>query len=67
MKISIRVTLIMVILGVIWVTYILTTSSAYLSSQKVLRQHAHDIMENIANLAMQEPIPTSITQRVRRP
>ena len=54
MKISIRITLIFVIVGLIWVTYLLTTSSAYLSSQKVLRQHAHNIMENIANLAMQE-------------
>jgi PAS domain S-box-containing protein len=54
MRISIRITLVLAILGLIWVTYILTTSSAYLSSQKVLRQHAQDIMGNIANLAMQE-------------
>lgn len=54
MKISIRITLVLGILGLIWVTYILATSSAYLSSQKVLRQHAQDIMGNIANLAMQE-------------
>ena len=54
MKISIRMALISVILGLIWVTYVLTTSTTYLSSQKTLRQHAHDIMENIARLAMQE-------------
>jgi PAS domain S-box-containing protein len=54
MKISIRIALISVILGLIWVTYALTTSTTYLSSQKTLHQHAQDIMQNIARLAMQE-------------
>jgi two-component system cell cycle sensor histidine kinase/response regulator CckA len=54
MKVSIRLALISVILGLIWATFIVTTSSTYLSSQRSLREHAHDIMQNIAKLAMQE-------------
>jgi len=54
MNVSIRLALISVILGLIWVTCAITTSSTYLSSQNTLREHAQNIMQNIANLAMQE-------------
>jgi len=54
MKFSIRWTLILGFLGLIWMTHVITMTSAYVTSQKVLRQHARDIMENIANLAMQQ-------------
>ena len=54
MKISIRWALIAGFLGLIWGTHLITTTSSYLSSQNVLRQHARDIMENIADLAMEQ-------------
>jgi hypothetical protein len=43
-KISIRWALIAGFLGLIWGTHLITTTSAYLTSQEVLRQHACDIM-----------------------
>ena len=54
MKISIRWALIVGILGLIWVTQLIITSSAYFSSQKVLLNHARDIMQNIADLTMEQ-------------
>ena len=54
MKFSIRWTLIIGFLGLIWGTYAITTSTTFLSSQRVLRDHARDIMENIAALAMEQ-------------
>lgn len=54
MKISIRWALIVGFLGLIWGTHLITTTSSYLTSQEVLRQHARDIMENIAELAMEQ-------------
>ncbi len=53
-KISIRWALIAGFLGLIWGTHLITTTSAYLTSQEVLRQHARDIMKNIAELAMEQ-------------
>ncbi|MFZ0132242.1 MAG: PAS domain S-box protein [Desulfobacterales bacterium] len=54
MKFSIRWVLIFGFLALIWGTYLITTSSLYLSSEKVLNQHARDIMENIADLAREQ-------------
>ncbi len=54
MKISIRWALIAGFLGLIWGTHLITTTSSYLTSQEVLQQHAQDIMENIADLAMEQ-------------
>jgi PAS domain S-box-containing protein len=54
MKISIRWALIIGCLVLIWGTQIIITSSSYVSSQKVLIQHAHDIMQNIADLTMEQ-------------
>ena len=54
MKISIRWALIAGFLGLIWGTHLITTTSAYITSQDVLRQHARDIMKNIAELAMEQ-------------
>ncbi|BBO87337.1 PAS domain S-box protein [Desulfosarcina ovata] len=53
-KISIRWALIAGFLGLIWGTHLITTTSSYLTSQEVLRQHAGDIMKNIAELAMEQ-------------
>jgi len=53
-KISIRWALIAGFLGLIWGTHLITTTSSYITSQDVLRQHARDIMENIAELAMEQ-------------
>ncbi|BBO66853.1 hypothetical protein DSCA_07830 [Desulfosarcina alkanivorans] len=53
-KISIRWALIAGFLGLIWGTHLITTTSSYLTSQDVLRQHARDIMQNIAELAMEQ-------------
>ena len=52
MNLTIRWTLIVGFLCLIWGTYVVTTTLTYVSSQKVLNDHARDIMENIANLAM---------------
>jgi PAS domain S-box-containing protein len=54
MKLSIRWALIIGFLGLIWGTYTITTTSTFLSSQKVLNRHARDIMQNIADLAMEQ-------------
>ena len=54
MKLTIRWSLIIVFLCLIWGTYAVTTTSTYVSSQKVLNDHARDIMENIAELAMEK-------------
>ena len=54
MKISIRWALILGFLGLIWGTQIIITTSTYVSSQKVLLQHARDIMQNIADLTMEQ-------------
>ena len=53
MKVSIRWALIAGFLSLIWGTHIITTSSTFISSQKVLNHHSKDIMENIAALAME--------------
>ena len=54
MKVSIRWVLIAGILAVIWVTQLITISTSYVSSQRVLLTHAQDIMRNIADLAMKQ-------------
>lgn len=54
MKISIRWALIIGCLGLIWGTQVIITSSTYLSSQRVLLGHARDIMQNIAELTMEQ-------------
>jgi two-component system, cell cycle sensor histidine kinase and response regulator CckA len=54
MKVSIRSALILGCLGLIWGTQILITTSTYLSSQRVLLRHARDIMQNIADLTMEQ-------------
>ncbi len=54
MKLSIRWVLIVGILAIIWVTQLITISTSYVSSQRVLLTHAQDIMRNIADLAMKQ-------------
>jgi two-component system cell cycle sensor histidine kinase/response regulator CckA len=54
MKLTIRWSLIICFLCLIWGTYAVTTTSTYVSSEKVLNNHARDIMENIADLAMEK-------------
>ncbi len=54
MKISIRWTLILGFLGLIWVTQITITSSTYLTSENVLSRHATDIMKNIVELTKEQ-------------
>jgi PAS domain S-box-containing protein len=54
MKISIRWVFIGVILCLIWGTHIITTTSSFLTSQRVLERHAKGIMTNIADLAMEQ-------------
>lgn len=54
MKISVRWALVAGFFGLIWGTHLITTTSSYLTSQEVLRQHARDIMKNIAELAMEQ-------------
>ena len=54
MKLTIRWALIVGFLCLIWGTYAVTTTSTFVSSQKVLNRHARDIMLNIAELAMEK-------------
>jgi two-component system cell cycle sensor histidine kinase/response regulator CckA len=54
MKVSIRWVLILGSLAIIWVTQLITISTSYISSQRVLLAHAQDIMRNIAELAMEQ-------------
>ncbi len=54
MKLSIRWVLILGSLAMIWVTQVITISTSYMSSQRVLLAHAQDIMRNIADLAMEQ-------------
>lgn len=54
MKVSIRWVLILGSLAMIWVTQVITISTSYVSSQRVLLSHAQDIMRNIADLAMEQ-------------
>lgn len=54
MKVSIRWTLILGFLGLIWGTHLVVATSSFVSSEKVLIRHARNIMENIANLAMEQ-------------
>jgi len=51
MKISIRWTLILGFLGLIWGTHLITASSSFFTSQRVLQEHARQIMSNVADLA----------------
>ncbi len=54
MRFSIRWAFLLGFLGLIWGTQIITNTSSYFTSQKVLDQHAKEIMTNIAELAMVE-------------
>ena len=54
MKLSIRWTLIIGFLGLIWGTHLITTTSSFVTSQEVLNRHAKDIMKNIAQLAVEQ-------------
>ena len=54
MKLTIRWSLIIGFLCLIWGTYAVTTTSTFVSSQKTLNGHARNIMENIADLAMEK-------------
>ena len=54
MKLTIRWSLIIGFLCLIWGTYVVTTTSTYVSSQQTLNGHATNIMENIAELAMEK-------------
>jgi len=54
MKISIRWTLIFGFLGLIWGTHLLTASSSFFTSQRVLQEHAQQIMANVADLAQSQ-------------
>jgi two-component system cell cycle sensor histidine kinase/response regulator CckA len=54
MKLTIRWSLIIGFLCLIWGTYAVTTTSTFVSSQKTLNGHAMNIMENIADLAMEK-------------
>jgi two-component system cell cycle sensor histidine kinase/response regulator CckA len=51
MKISLRWTLIFGFLGLIWGTHLLTASSSFFTSQRVLQEHAKQIMANVADKA----------------
>ena len=54
MKLTIRWSLIIGFLSLIWGTYAVTTTSTFVSSQKTLNGHAKNIMVNIADLAMEK-------------
>ena len=49
MKISIRFVLLFSFLAIIWGPFFLTTFSSQITSEQVLKDHSHLIMENIAS------------------
>ncbi len=51
MRISVRWSLVAGFLGLIWGTHLITASSAFITSQKVLHQHARTIMDTVADKA----------------
>ncbi len=54
MKFSIRWVLIIGSLAIIWATQLITITTSYVTSQRMLLGHAQDIMRNIADLAMEQ-------------
>jgi signal transduction histidine kinase len=54
MKLSIRWALIAGFLSLIWGTQLIITSSSYLTSERVLLNHAKSIMANITDLTMEQ-------------
>lgn len=54
MKLSIRWALVAGFLGLIWGTQLIITSSSYISSERVLLNHAKSIMANITDLTMEQ-------------
>ncbi len=54
MKLSIRLVIIAGFLGLIWGTQLITTTSSYISSERVLLNHAKNIMANITDLTMEQ-------------
>ena len=54
MKLSIRWTIIIGCIVLIWGTHIIITPSSYLMTKRVLTQHMHDIMVNISDLTVEQ-------------
>lgn len=54
MKLSIRLVIIAGFLGLIWGTQLIITTSSYISSERVLLNHAKNIMANITDLTMEQ-------------
>ncbi len=51
MRISVRWSLVAGFLGLIWGTHLITASSSFITSQRVLHQHARKIMDTVADKA----------------
>ncbi len=51
MRISVRWSLVAGFLGLIWGTHLITATSSFITSQKVLQQHARKIMDTVADKA----------------
>ncbi len=51
MRISVRWSLVVGFLGLIWGTHLITASSAFFTSQKALNRHARKIMDTVADRA----------------
>jgi len=54
MKLSIKTVLLCGIVGLLLISITTILASSYLTSEKVLHNHARDIMENISNLTIQQ-------------
>jgi PAS domain S-box-containing protein len=54
LKFSIRWVVIIGCIVLVWSTYLIITPSVYFSTKKVMLQHTRDIMQNIADLTLQE-------------
>lgn len=54
MKFSIRWIIIIASIVLVWGTHLIITPSSYIMSEKVLTRHMQDIMENIADLTLEQ-------------
>ena len=54
MKLSIRLSIIISSIVLVWGTHLIITPSSYFMTKKVLTNHMQDIMANISDLAMEQ-------------
>lgn len=54
MKLSIRWTILISCIALVWVTHLILTPSSYFMTKRVMTRHMQDVMVNISNLALEQ-------------